>query len=139
MFKRFVLSLKLLAASLVLAGGLGLATAGAAYAQAPASTVASVSSSRNADCGGLGQAGGSCKGGGAGINHVLKVIINILSAVAAVVAVIMIIIAGFKFTTSGGDPQKVAGAKHALIYAIIGLAVVSLSQIIVHFVIVQTK
>jgi hypothetical protein len=47
----------------------------------------------------------------------------------------MIIIAGFKYITSGGDTNKVASAKSTLTYAIIGIVVVALAQLIVHFVI----
>jgi hypothetical protein len=51
----------------------------------------------------------------------------------------MVIISGFKYVTSGGDPQKVSGAKSTLIYAIVGLIVVALAQILVHFVLQQTN
>jgi hypothetical protein len=98
--------------------------------------VANVNSSKQAACQGIALTGGSCGGSGqAGINHLLKVVLNILSAIAGLIAVIMVIIAGIKFSTSGGDGQKLASAKGTLIYAIVGLVVVALSQIIVHFVI----
>lgn len=72
--------------------------------------------------------------GGVSINKVIKVIINILSAVVGVVAVIMLIVGGFKYITSGGDSNKVSGAKNTIIYAIIGIAIVALAQFIVQFV-----
>jgi hypothetical protein len=56
------------------------------------------------------------------------------SLVVGVVAVIMIIIAGFKYITSGGDSGNVTSAKNTILYAIIGLVVVALSQFIVKFV-----
>jgi hypothetical protein len=46
----------------------------------------------------------------------------------------MIILGGLKYITSGGDAQKVASAKSALIYAIVGLVIVALAQAIVRFV-----
>lgn len=68
-------------------------------------------------------------------NNTIKTIINILTAVVGVLAVIMIIIAGFRYVTSGGSDEAVKGAKNTILYAIIGLVVVALAQIIVHFVI----
>lgn len=60
--------------------------------------------------------------------------INLFSIVVGIIAVIMIIIGGVKYITSGGDSGNVTGAKNTILYAIIGLVVVALSQIIVQFV-----
>lgn len=68
------------------------------------------------------------------VNDTIVTVINVLSSLAGVLAVIMIIVAGFRYMTSGGDSNKVASAKNALIYAIIGLVIVALAQIIVKFV-----
>jgi hypothetical protein len=54
------------------------------------------------------------------------------------VAVIMIIYGGFRYITSGGDSNRVGSAKNTLIYAIIGLIIVALAQLIVHFVLSTT-
>lgn len=43
---------------------------------------------------------------------------------ATVVAVVAVVIAGFTYTLSQGDPGKVTQAKNAILYAIIGLVVV---------------
>lgn len=43
---------------------------------------------------------------------------------ATVVAVVAVVIAGFTYTLSQGDPGKVAQAKNAILYAVIGLVVV---------------
>jgi cytochrome bd-type quinol oxidase subunit 2 len=69
------------------------------------------------------------------INDLLSQIVNIFSAIVGVIAVIMIIVGGLRYITSGGDSGKVGSAKNTLIYAIIGLVVVALAQVIVHFVI----
>lgn len=61
-------------------------------------------------------------------------IINIFSFIVGVVAVIMIIVAGFRYITSGGNDSSVAGAKNTILYAIIGLIIVALAQFIVKFV-----
>jgi hypothetical protein len=60
--------------------------------------------------------------------------INIFSIVVGVIAVVMIIIGGVKYITSGGDSGNVTGAKNTILYAIIGLVIVALSQVIVQFV-----
>jgi hypothetical protein len=67
-------------------------------------------------------------------NHILTEVINIFSVVVGVVAVIMIIVAGFRYITSGGKQESVTGAKNTILYAVIGLVIVALAQIIVRFV-----
>lgn len=71
-------------------------------------------------------------------NHLVSTIVNIMTVVVGILAVIMIIYAGFRYVTSGGSDDAVKGAKNTIIYAIIGLVVVALAQIIVHFVINKT-
>ena len=51
-----------------------------------------------------------------------------------VVSVIMIIIAGFKYVTIGGNDSSVTSAKNTILYAIVGLVIVALAQVIVRFV-----
>jgi hypothetical protein len=63
----------------------------------------------------------------------------IISVVVGIVAVIMIIYAGFRYVTSGGKDDSVKGAKNTILYAVIGLVVVALAQIIVHFVLSKTS
>ncbi|MEO5949246.1 MAG: hypothetical protein ABIP74_02495 [Candidatus Saccharimonas sp.] len=46
---------------------------------------------------------------------------------AGVVAVIVIIVAGFFFVTSHGDPSLITRAKNAIMGAVIGLAVIFLA------------
>lgn len=53
---------------------------------------------------------------------------------AGVIAVIVIVVAGFMYVTSGGDPAKVVRAKNAILYAVIGLVVIILAFIITGFV-----
>jgi uncharacterized membrane protein len=64
--------------------------------------------------------------------------INILSVVVGVIAVIMIIVGGFRYITSGGASEKVTSAKNTIMYAVIGLIIVALSQVIVQFVLDQS-
>jgi len=68
------------------------------------------------------------------VNAIIATVINIFSVVVGVVSVIMIIIGGLKYITSGGDSGNVTGAKNTILYAIIGLVIVALAQVIVNFV-----
>lgn len=68
------------------------------------------------------------------LGSLIETVINIFSIVVGVVSVIMIIIGGLKYITSGGDSGNVSGAKNTILYAVIGLVVVVLAQIIVRFV-----
>jgi cytochrome bd-type quinol oxidase subunit 2 len=72
------------------------------------------------------------------VNDMIRLVINIFSLVVGVISVIMIIIGGLKYITSGGDSGNVSGAKNTILYAIIGLVVVALAQIIVRFVLQST-
>jgi hypothetical protein len=67
------------------------------------------------------------------INRVIHTIVNLLSALVGIVAVIMIIVGGFRYITSGGNDTSVTSAKNTILYAIIGLVVVALAQLIVRF------
>lgn len=71
-------------------------------------------------------------------NTIITEIINLISVIVAVIAVIMIVIAGFRYITSGGSSDKISSAKSTLLYAIIGLIIVALAQVIVRFVLAKT-
>jgi hypothetical protein len=72
--------------------------------------------------------------GGTDLTTLVKKIINILSVVVGAVAVIMIIYGGFRYVTSAGNDSAVGSAKNTILYAVVGLVIVALAQIIVHFV-----
>lgn len=74
-----------------------------------------------------------------GIGKIAQGLVNIFSLVVGVVAVIMIIYGGFRYITSGGDSGRVGSAKNSLIYAIVGLIIVALAQLIVKFVLNQSS
>lgn len=70
-----------------------------------------------------------------GGDGLLAHIANIVSYIAGAAAVILIIVAGIRYITSGGDANAVSGAKNALIGAIIGLVVVILAKVLITFVV----
>lgn len=69
-----------------------------------------------------------------GVTATIKKIINILSVIIGAIAVVMIIIGGFRYITSAGSAEGTKAARQTIIYAIVGLVIVALAQIIVHFV-----
>ena len=75
-----------------------------------------------------------CSTKGSGVAHIISVAISILSYVVGIASVIMVIIAGLKYITAGGDSNKISSAKTTLVYALVGIAIVALAQVLIHFV-----
>jgi hypothetical protein len=91
-------------------------------------------------CGVNAAAGANCTAQPSGsVNGTIKAVINVLSVITGAAAVIMIIIGGFRYVTSGGNPETTKGARNTIIYAVIGIVVVAVSQLIVHFVLNTIK
>jgi hypothetical protein len=82
---------------------------------------------------------GSTGVGNSSVTNLAKKVVNLFSLVVGAISVIMIIYGGFRYITSGGATEKVGDAKKTLIYAIIGLIVVALAQLIIHFVLNQAS
>jgi hypothetical protein len=80
---------------------------------------------------------GQCNPQAAGdkVHSTLVTAIDIFSFVVGFISVIMIIIGGLKYITSGGDSNGVNSAKNTILYAVVGLVIVLLAQVIVRFVI----
>lgn len=64
----------------------------------------------------------------------LKIVLDVISYIAGIIAVISLIIAGFKMILGGGNADQYNSAKNMILFVIIGIAVVILSQTIVIFV-----
>ena len=47
---------------------------------------------------------------------------------------IMLVIGGFKYLTSGGDPKRAESARNTLTYAILGLVLIALAYLILRFI-----
>jgi uncharacterized membrane protein len=69
------------------------------------------------------------------VQSIVNNVVNIFSWIVGIVSVIMIIFGGFKYITSGGDSNGVTSAKNTILFAIVGLVIVALAQVIVKFVI----
>lgn len=68
------------------------------------------------------------------LTELIASVVNIISLIVGVVAVVMVIWGGLKYITSGGESNKITGAKNTIMYALIGLVIVALAQVIVRFV-----
>ncbi len=104
----------------------------------PVKTYALFEGSKKQACNGvnLTTSGGSCdpKKSGITLNEIITQAINLISIVVGIIAVIMIIVGGIKFVMSGGDTAATNSARNTVFYALIGLVVVFLAQILVRFV-----
>lgn len=72
------------------------------------------------------------------INNTIRRAIQIFQIVVGLISVFMLIFGGLKYITSGGESSGVSGAKNTILYAVIGLVVVALAQVIVQFVLNRT-
>ncbi|HVX58088.1 MAG TPA: pilin [Candidatus Saccharimonadales bacterium] len=68
-----------------------------------------------------------------------KKVITWFSILVGAASVFMIIYGGFRYITSGGESGRVGAAKNSLLYAIVGLVIVALAQLIIHFVLNQAS
>jgi len=72
------------------------------------------------------------------IDTTIQNVINLLSVAVGIAAVIMLIVGGFRYVTSAGSQETVKAAKNTILYALIGLVIVALAQLIVNFVLNKT-
>lgn len=107
------------------------------------SPVHAAESAKEAACKGLGVALDSnedCTDDeGSGLDETIASFINILSILVGAISVFMIILGGLKYITSAGDSNSISSAKNTILYAIVGLIIVGLAQILVIFVIEKTN
>lgn len=99
------------------------------YGTVYASCVATSNSPKSQILTGVSQSGNNCSS--SGVTNIISAAVTILSLIIGVVAVIMIMWAGLKYTTAGGDTNKLASAKTTLIYALVGLVIAALAATIV--------
>jgi hypothetical protein len=69
------------------------------------------------------------------LNGSLQTVLQLVFGAAGGVAFLIVVIAGFQYVLSQGDPQKTARAKNAVIYAIVGLIICISAFSIVSFVV----
>lgn len=140
--KKRILNL-LAAITLVFSVGALLVAMPSASAQAPTPTPApqapQQNTPRNAACEGLALTGAPADCAEdpdqPTVSNTLALAINIFSVIIGVAGVIMIMVGGFKYIISSGNDQNVNSAKNTIMFAIIGLVIVAMAQVIVRFVI----
>ena len=76
-----------------------------------------------------------CKSEGDRVSTLVKDITSLLLWVLGAVTTLMLVFGGFKYVTSNGDSNKIQAAKNTILYAVIGLAVAILGQVIVLYVV----
>ena len=121
-----------------------LATVAVAALPHPASATPFVFADAKAEiCKGIGATSGASgcndKAATEGVNRVVSFAVNMLSIVAGIAAVIMIIIAGLKYITSKGEASNISSAKTSLLYEIVGIVIVVISQFLVQYVISKVR
>src|SRR5207248_2195660 len=97
---------------LTLATAVSLSTVGVAYAQVTKPNVPNPVS-------------------GTSFGDILTAIINALLLFAGAVAVLFLIIGGFRYVVSAGNPEQVEAAKKTILYAILGLIVIFIAFVLV--------
>ena len=60
--------------------------------------------------------------------------VTILLTLTVILAVVVIIVSGFQMIAGGGNPDQVAKAKKAIIWAIIGIVVAFMSFVVVQII-----
>ena len=72
--------------------------------------------------------------GGKTLQEATGLIVNTLFGLAAIVALIYLIIGGYSYITSSGNPEAMEMAKASISNAILGLIIILLSYLIISFV-----
>jgi hypothetical protein len=67
------------------------------------------------------------------LTNTIKDVIDVISVIAGAIAVLMIIVGGLRYITSAGNAEGAKSARNTILYSVIGLIVIALAQIIVHF------
>jgi type IV secretion system pilin len=67
----------------------------------------------------------------------ITTILNFAYTLIGSIALLIIVIAGFQYVISRGDPQATAKARSTIIYAVVGLVIVLSAAVITNFVIGQ--
>lgn len=67
-------------------------------------------------------------------DDILDGLLGVVYIVAGLVAVISIVVGGFWYVTSNGEPEKTKRGKNAIIYASVGLVFVMMAWVITGFV-----
>lgn len=131
MRKRFTLFLALFSAQLIIGISVPVVMA-ATHPEAPTDICGSSELSTSSFC------GEKVKGENVnpltGQDSIPAKITSLIITLTGAISVIMVIIGGLRYAAASGDQNGVKGAKDTILYALIGLVVAILAQVIVSFV-----
>lgn len=68
------------------------------------------------------------------VNGIISTAIRIFQVIVGLISVIFIIMGGLKYVTSGGATESITSAKNTILYALVGVVVVVLAEVLVQFV-----
>jgi hypothetical protein len=115
---------------------IGVFNASMAIAAPDCSNPAGLSAKEQIQCGACDAAGSTtCDASTApsSLTNTIKDVIDVISVIAGAIAVLMIIVGGLRYITSAGNAEGAKSARNTILYSVIGLIVIALAQIIVHF------
>lgn len=69
-----------------------------------------------------------------GLNDKFNYIVGYALGFAGIALFIMLLIGGFKFITSGGDPKAAGAAKQTLTFAVVGMILIACSFLIIRII-----
>lgn len=67
--------------------------------------------------------------------NTMKTVANIIALLTGAIAVIMVVVSGISMITSSGNTEAITKARRRIVYALVGLVIVSAAWLIVSFVI----
>jgi hypothetical protein len=70
-----------------------------------------------------------------GDQNAIKAIMSIIFGFIGAIALLVIVVSGFRYIISAGDPQKASQAKNGIIFALVGLIIAISADAIVAFVV----
>lgn len=73
----------------------------------------------------------------AGLNQLEQVVGNIISVIVGlgfIALLVLIVMAGFKYLTSGGEPKAIQSAHHTLIWALLGILFMAIAWLVLQLI-----
>ena len=69
-----------------------------------------------------------------GLEGVFQNLVSVVLGFAGIALFLMLVVGGYKYITSGGDPKSVESAKNTLTYAIVGIVLLASAYLILRFI-----
>jgi hypothetical protein len=66
-------------------------------------------------------------------SNTLTTVMNTVLGVLGAIVFLMVVVAGLRYITSEGEPEKIAESRRMIIYSLVGLVIVALAATIVNF------